>query len=321
MLTAVGERDPVDEDAQVTLPGSISAAITSGVEFVVRDVVVGEGVVAGTVHLAHRALETALGAFEEQAELAIAIRLAGVRSRVLLAQQLQRDAFALQLLMQMRKIDGAVPIEAGASLVLKPGGAHLMLFGLEDALKAGEREGGGQRAPLRSLLLVSQAALSVVLLVGAALFVRSLQNLKTTDTGVALDNLVTFQLSPASLKVMDTCAASSSLDGPTAVSEYSRAVPSCMFAPTSQMSSSVGGFRKDGPGPENPPPAAMMPTLTLMPTTANTAVMITTCRFGDTALIGRQWLYIDYFSVTSGVTYSPIWLYIFRNLLPLSVVL
>ena len=29
------------------------------------------------------------------------------------------------------------------------------------------------------------------------LFVRSLQNLKTTDTGVALDNLVTFQLSPA----------------------------------------------------------------------------------------------------------------------------
>ena len=26
---------------------------------------------------------------------------------------------------------------------------------------------------------------------------RSLQNLKTTDTGVALDNLVTFQLSPA----------------------------------------------------------------------------------------------------------------------------
>ena len=28
------------------------------------------------------------------------------------------------------------------------------------------------------------------------LFVRSLQNLKTTDTGVALDNLVTFQLSP-----------------------------------------------------------------------------------------------------------------------------
>jgi predicted permease len=41
-----------------------------------------------------------------------------------------------------------------------------------------------------------QVALSFLLLFGAGLFVRSLQNLKTTDTGVALDNLVTFQMSP-----------------------------------------------------------------------------------------------------------------------------
>lgn len=40
--------------------------------------------------------------------------------------------------MQMRKVEDPVPIEAGASLVLKPGGMHLMLLGLEDALKAGE---------------------------------------------------------------------------------------------------------------------------------------------------------------------------------------
>ena len=40
--------------------------------------------------------------------------------------------------MQMRKVEGAVPIEAGASLVLKPGGTHLMLLGLQDALAAGE---------------------------------------------------------------------------------------------------------------------------------------------------------------------------------------
>ena len=43
----------------------------------------------------------------------------------------------------------------------------------------------------------AQVALSFLLLFGAGLFVRSLQNLQTTDTGVALDNLVTFQLSPA----------------------------------------------------------------------------------------------------------------------------
>ena len=50
---------------------------------------------------------------------------------------------------------------------------------------------------LRKGLVTAQVALSFLLLFGAGLFVRSLQNLQTTDTGVALDNLVTFQLSPA----------------------------------------------------------------------------------------------------------------------------
>jgi predicted permease len=50
---------------------------------------------------------------------------------------------------------------------------------------------------LRKGLVTAQVALSFLLLFGAGLFVKSLQNLKTTDTGVAVDNLVTFQLSPA----------------------------------------------------------------------------------------------------------------------------
>ena len=49
---------------------------------------------------------------------------------------------------------------------------------------------------LRKGLVAVQVALSFLLLFGAGLFVRSLQNLKTTDPGVELDNLVTFQLSP-----------------------------------------------------------------------------------------------------------------------------
>ena len=40
--------------------------------------------------------------------------------------------------MQMRKVEGGLPIEAGASLVFAPGGTHLMLLGLANALKAGE---------------------------------------------------------------------------------------------------------------------------------------------------------------------------------------
>jgi predicted permease len=50
---------------------------------------------------------------------------------------------------------------------------------------------------LRKGLVTAQVALSFLLLFGAGLFVRSLQNLKTTETGVTLDNLVTFQLSPS----------------------------------------------------------------------------------------------------------------------------
>jgi predicted permease len=54
---------------------------------------------------------------------------------------------------------------------------------LAAALKAGSREGGGQRSRTRSLLLVAQAALSVVLLAGAGLFVRSLGAVTSTDLG------------------------------------------------------------------------------------------------------------------------------------------
>jgi predicted permease len=51
---------------------------------------------------------------------------------------------------------------------------------------------------LRKTLIAAQVALSFLLLFGAGLFVRSLQNLKTTDTGFKeMNNLVTFQLSPA----------------------------------------------------------------------------------------------------------------------------
>ena len=51
------------------------------------------------------------------------------------------------------------------------------------ALKAGAREGSYQKSRVRTGLLLSQAALSVVLLVGAGLFVLSLRNVRMDDLG------------------------------------------------------------------------------------------------------------------------------------------
>jgi predicted permease len=60
---------------------------------------------------------------------------------------------------------------------------------LTNALKAGSRESGGHRSRIRSFLVVCQAALSVVLLVGAALFLRSLSNIHALDIGYAVNRL------------------------------------------------------------------------------------------------------------------------------------
>jgi predicted permease len=84
-----------------------------------------------------------------------------------------------------------------------------IIFGLLPAMRAsrpdpwttlkdtvGSLAGSGGSLFLRKGLVTAQVALSFLLLFGAGLFVRSLQNLQSTETGVALDNLITFQLSP-----------------------------------------------------------------------------------------------------------------------------
>lgn len=58
------------------------------------------------------------------------------------------------------------------------------------ALKAGSREGTYQRSRTRTTLLVAQGALSVMLLVGAGLFVRSLGRVREMRLGYDADRLV-----------------------------------------------------------------------------------------------------------------------------------
>jgi predicted permease len=54
-----------------------------------------------------------------------------------------------------------------------------------EALKAGGRGGSGTwtRSPLRSILIVSEVALALITLVGAGLFIRSMENAQGTDFG------------------------------------------------------------------------------------------------------------------------------------------
>ena len=69
------------------------------------------------------------------------------------------------------------------------------------ALKAGSREGVMQRSRLRRVLLVAQAALSVVLLVGAGLFVRSLMNVRNVRLGYDADRIAWVDLNMRGVKL------------------------------------------------------------------------------------------------------------------------
>jgi copper(I)-binding protein len=52
--------------------------------------------------------------------------------------ELHQTSMTAAGVMQMRKVEDGLPVEAGGELALAPGGTHFMLLGLEDALEAGE---------------------------------------------------------------------------------------------------------------------------------------------------------------------------------------
>jgi predicted permease len=84
-----------------------------------------------------------------------------------------------------------------------------LLFGLAPAFRATQMNpgpalkeqnrglaGGRQRLSLSKLVVISQVALSLVLLIGAGLFVRSLRNLKNLDAGFRPDGVLTMRVKP-----------------------------------------------------------------------------------------------------------------------------
>jgi predicted permease len=89
-----------------------------------------------------------------------------------------------------------------------------------DALKAAGHSGAPSRSRLRAALLVTQAALSVVLLAGAAVFLRSLHNVRTVDLGFDPNRVVV-----AGVDFTDSRRHPELVDGLSAVAKRLRGVP------------------------------------------------------------------------------------------------
>ncbi len=70
--------------------------------------------------------------------------------------------------------------------------------GLADALRGGQ-QAGESRSALRAGLTIAQAALSVVLLVGAGLFVQSLERVRAVDLGLDPEQVLTVEVNHARL--------------------------------------------------------------------------------------------------------------------------
>jgi len=68
---------------------------------------------------------------------------------------------------------------------------------LASAMKENSRSVVASRTWLSKGLLVTQVAVSVVLLIGAGLFVRTLQNLKSVDIGFNATNILMFRVNPS----------------------------------------------------------------------------------------------------------------------------
>jgi putative ABC transport system permease protein len=66
---------------------------------------------------------------------------------------------------------------------------------LNETLKEAGRGSTGRRHIMRSILVVSEVALTLVLLIGAGLMIRSFYHLQRVDPGFSADNLLTFNVS------------------------------------------------------------------------------------------------------------------------------
>ncbi|HEX8799622.1 MAG TPA: FtsX-like permease family protein, partial [Terriglobales bacterium] len=94
-------------------------------------------------------------------------------------------AFALGIMLFTSLAFGLMPAMRGSCTEIAP------------SLQERARTGSRVNIPLRRLFVIVQVALSLVLLVGAGLFVRTLRNLRNLGPGFPTDNILTFNLDPS----------------------------------------------------------------------------------------------------------------------------
>jgi len=75
---------------------------------------------------------------------------------------------------------------------------------VSDALRGGARAGGPARSRTRIALLVTQAALTVVFLVGAVLFVRSLRRIESLPLGLEAERVLVVKVRTSGMRISDS---------------------------------------------------------------------------------------------------------------------
>src|SRR5262245_33736215 len=166
-----------------------------------------------------------------QKEISIRLSLGATRSRLI--RQLLTESLLLAVIggvlgvlvanWSAQLLPGAVGHAAAIdwrvlSFALAITGATGVVFGIAPALRATalnvsaalketSRSVAGTRSVLSKALLVLQVAVSLVLLVAAGLFLRTLHNLRSVDVGFNTRNLVLFRIYPGLNRYDDTRAA------------------------------------------------------------------------------------------------------------------
>ena len=241
-----------------------------------------------------------------QRELAVRIAMGAARWR--LVRQLLTESWlvagiggAMGLLMAWWILDGLVATlqqnMGAAGLVARPDRTVLifvmsvsaltgLLFGLAPALRATaasvqgalkEQGTGVSDSPgnirLRKALIVWQIAVTTVLLIGAALFARSLDNLSRLDVGVRTDHVIEFSIAP----------------------ELNRYSPAQTIDLADRLRHSIGTI----PGLRSAS-AAEIPILADSSSTSNITVEGYDATSGENTDVGKNWVGPAYFS-TMGI--------------------